>query len=85
MKKKKQTSKPADKKVPTEKNTSSAGVNSAENPALKAKMEATESLPTMFELAQIAAALVDKKDLCQFEPDHHNTDSFLSVADAALG
>ena len=85
MKKLKQSPKSAVKKVPAGKSVLSAAVNSAENVAAKAQMEATERLPTMFELAQIAAALVDKKDLRQFEPDHHKPDSFLSITDAALG
>ena len=85
MKKPKQTPKPAVKKTPAGKSPVSAVVNSAENVSGKAKMEATERLPTMFELAQIAAALVDKKDLHQFEPYHLKQDSFLSITDAALG
>ena len=86
MKKPKQTIKSAAKKAPAGKSPLSAVVNTAENEAAtKAKMEGTERLPTMFELAQIAAALVDKKDLRQFEPFHHQPDSFLSITDAALG
>lgn len=85
MKKPKQTPKLAVKKATAGKSPVSAVVNSAENVAGKAKMEATERLPTMFELAQIAAVLVDKKDLRQFEPYHLKQDSFLSITDAALG
>ena len=85
MKKTKQTPKSAVKKTPTKESLPSAEVKPAENIVLETKMTATERMPTMFELAQIAAALVDKKDLRQFEPYHLKQDSFLSITDAALG